>query len=182
MKCREVQVYLVLDPAELPAQVVIHLEHCDICRAEHDKQLWIRQLIALKRFEQPSEQKLDQCFQAIQTRLKEGESEVESQSTAIFLTHPTMRTALAAACLMLIAYNAVIHMSGSEQDGAPTVAAWQPAEPIGKGVIDKDVPMLASTNFITFPWDYRPMGTNLPKGNPNYGTQKSIPVSYSVGQ
>lgn len=116
MKCIRIQrIVLECDEGELSQDILSHLESCAACGKQYRQACFSRRLVALKRFEMPSELRREACLAQLHDRLADLEHE---HDRAGYRLHPALRYGMAAAVVAMVAAHLAV-LGGADRLHSP---------------------------------------------------------------
>ena len=168
MNCRQIQQWLIeRDDQEFPQEVQRHLDQCADCRKTHEQAQSLRQLLQLKRDEQPPAGLADQCAANVLRRLKAGEepSLIDRWREYIFWPEVQMKLVLAAAAALLFTVG-LLWVSGRFEGGK------------GENLADHSTNLTTDQELPAGQMLDRMSITNVDPAKIEYGTQPSRVVDF----
>ena len=159
MKCTRIQrIVLESDEAELTHEILSHVESCPACGEHYRQSCSCRRLVALKRYEIPSELRREACLAELHGRLLYLQ---DQRDHAGFSRHPAFRYGLAAAVVAMVAAH-LAAMSVAPALRSPVTAADLRSRSFEEFIRDRNTliadGLLGPELFETYPT----MATNLP--------------------
>jgi hypothetical protein len=181
MKCSNIQKLLIeFENRELTPELQSHVHGCPECRKHIEQMDFVRQMIALKRYEKPAPGVEARCMAGIRRRIEQPDEGLAAAWSGLWevLTGPPLpmfRYATAAAFAVLL----LIHvLSLSQLPAVSPLASVVPAPPVVQARVAPP-----TVNFLRPAMEARPllvldMASNQGPAHIDYGPVPSTLVSY----
>lgn len=144
---------------EIPVDVQAHLDRCDSCRESYERQLMIKDMFSLRRYEQPKSGRVESGVANIMRKVRLSEDRYDQRQDRLLWMFTEPRYGIALLFLVFIGLNLVRNDRGFESDLLTKDDVFR-----AEVLMLNQSPQIAMTNDYNYP-EFVPdqiPGVNLP--------------------